>query len=68
MESDQFIVVINAEGQYSLWPAGRPVPAGWEARTGAGTKAESLAYVDAHWTDMTPASLRGMSSASTAAS
>jgi len=54
----QYTVVINDEEQYSLWFAGRDLPAGWTAVGKDGTEAECMAYVDEVWTDMRPASLR----------
>ena len=51
-------VLINDEGQYSLWPAGHEVPAGWQPDGTVGTKEECSAHVDKVWTDMRPRSLR----------
>lgn len=53
-----FHVVINDELQYSIWPAYRPVPAGWKTVGVTAPRAECLAYIETHWTDMRPASLR----------
>jgi MbtH protein len=53
-----FQVVVNHEEQYSIWPAGRKLPAGWRVTGPGGTKAECLAYIDDTWTDMRPLSLR----------
>ncbi len=52
------VVVINEEEQYSIWPAGRELPAGWRPGGFTGTEDECLAYIDETWTDMRPASLR----------
>ena len=51
-------VLRNDEDQYSLWPAGHDVPAGWYQAGKQGTKDECSAYVDEVWTDMRPRSLR----------
>ena len=51
-------VVRNDEEQYSLWPAGRPLPAGWYETGFRGTADECAAHVDEVWTDMRPRSLR----------
>ncbi|MFH8902567.1 MbtH family protein [Streptomyces coeruleorubidus] len=51
-------VVLNAEEQYSIWPAGRELPAGWSAEGTQGTREECLARIDEVWTDMRPLSLR----------
>jgi MbtH protein len=53
-----FQVVVNHEEQYSIWPVGREIPAGWLADGPSGPKAECLAYIDEVWTDMRPLSLR----------
>ncbi len=53
-----FMVLINAEEQYSLWPAGKTVPAGWRETEARGTEEACLKYIDSVWTDMRPASLR----------
>lgn len=54
----EFCVVRNSEEQYSIWPAGRDLPAGWLKAGTTGPKAECLAYIDRSWADMRPASLR----------
>jgi MbtH protein len=54
----QYLVVRNHEEQYSVWPADRPPPAGWEEVGFRGTKPECLAHVDQVWTDLRPKSLR----------
>jgi MbtH protein len=51
-------VVINQEEQYSIWPAGKTVPSGWEAIGEPRIKVECLAYIEQIWTDMRPLSLR----------
>ena len=51
-------VVINHEEQYSLWPADREPPLGWQEVGKQGLKAECLAYIKDVWTDMRPLSLR----------
>jgi MbtH protein len=51
-------VVINHEEQYSIWPADREPPLGWQEVGKQGLKAECLAYIKDVWTDMRPLSLR----------
>jgi MbtH protein len=53
-----FQVVINHEEQYSLWPDYKAIPAGWRAVGMSGLKKDCLAYIEQHWTDMRPLSLR----------
>lgn len=57
-EEATFDVVVNHEEQYSIWPVGREIPAGWKAVGKSGKKAECLAYIEQVWTDMRPLSLR----------
>ncbi len=51
-------VVVNHEEQYSIWPADRELPLGWNATGFSGQKAECLAHIEEVWTDMRPKSLR----------
>lgn len=59
-EEDKTIykVVINHEEQYSIWPADRENPLGWNDGGKSGLKPECLAYIKEVWTDMRPLSLR----------
>ncbi|WP_132993049.1 MbtH family protein [Gordonia zhaorongruii] len=52
-----FLVLVNHEQQHSLWPDFAPVPHGWTRMFGPAGHDECLNYVEAHWTDMRPASL-----------
>jgi MbtH protein len=52
------LVLQNDEQQHSLWPGFLPLPKGWTAVHGPAPRAECLSYVDSHWTDLRPASLR----------
>lgn len=51
-------VVVNHEEQYSIWPANREIPAGWNAAGKQGLKPECLAWIKEVWIDMRPLSLR----------
>jgi MbtH protein len=51
-------VVVNHEEQYSIWPADRELPLGWNAVGQQGSKSHCLAYIKEVWTDMRPLSLR----------
>lgn len=51
-------VVVNHEEQYSIWPAYRENPLGWQDGGKSGLKADCLAYIESVWTDMRPLSLR----------
>ena len=53
-----YTVVVNHEEQYSIWPADRELPLGWQNAGKGGPKADCLAYIKDVWTDMRPLSLR----------
>ncbi|MER7183389.1 MbtH family protein [Streptomyces hyaluromycini] len=52
-----FLVLVNEEGQHSLWPAFAEVPAGWTVVLAETDRQSCLDYVEEHWTDMRPLSL-----------
>lgn len=52
-----FFVLINDEGQHSLWPEFAAIPAGWNKIHGPTDKANCLDFVEKNWTDMRPRSL-----------
>ena len=56
--SQLYEVVINQEGQYSLWPASKAVPNGWTTAGKQGPKEACLEFISQVWTDMRPLSLR----------
>jgi MbtH protein len=60
MYSDERLygVVVNHEGQYSIWPADRDNPRGWRGMGEVGTRDDCLANIGCMWTDMRPLSLR----------
>lgn len=51
-------VVVNHEGQYSLWLADQALPDGWTEEGTSGIKRDCLAHIESVWTDMRPISLR----------
>jgi MbtH protein len=53
----RYYVLVNDEGQHSLWPTFVDVPAGWTIVHGGANRTECLDYVNEHWTDMRPLSL-----------
>jgi len=53
-----YIVVVNDEEQYSIWPDERELPPGWRREGVSGPKDECLAHIEKVWTDMRPLSLR----------
>ncbi|MFF4121506.1 MbtH family protein [Streptomyces sp. NPDC001714] len=56
-EEAPFLVLVNDEGQHSLWPVFADVPGGWEVVFGEAGRQECLDYIEASWTDMRPNSL-----------
>lgn len=50
-------VVVNQDGQYSIWPAPRALPQGWAKAGKQGPKAACLEFIGVAWTDMRPTSL-----------
>lgn len=56
-ETGPFVVLVNDEGQHSLWPAFLKAPSGWTTALTAAPREEALAWVEANWTDMRPRSL-----------
>jgi MbtH protein len=58
LSNEHFEVVRNNEGQYSIWPASKQIPIGWDAVGKKADKDECFAYIKEVWTDMAPLSLR----------
>ncbi|MEU6066694.1 MbtH family protein [Streptomyces sp. NPDC047082] len=56
-ENGTFLVLVNHEGQHSLWPAFANVPAGWDTVHGEDSREACLKYIEENWTDMRPKSL-----------
>ncbi|NUH38741.1 MbtH family protein [Streptomyces samsunensis] len=53
----RYLVLVNGEGQYSLWPVFAEVPAGWTAVHGPDGRQACLDHINENWTDMRPKSL-----------
>lgn len=56
-EAGRYKVLVNDEGQHSLWPDFADVPGGWTVVYGPDEREACLQYVEKHWTDMRPHSL-----------
>ncbi|QIB48371.1 MbtH family protein [Streptomyces aureoverticillatus] len=56
-ESGVFLVLINDEEQYSLWPSFVDVPVGWRSVLGPEARQNCMDYIERNWTDMRPKSL-----------
>ncbi|MCP2164336.1 MbtH family protein [Goodfellowiella coeruleoviolacea] len=52
-----YLVLVNHEGQYSLWPAFADVPPGWTVSLADADRQTALDHITANWTDMRPKSL-----------
>lgn len=56
-DEGQYLVLVNDEGQHSLWPSFVPVPEGWHPVFGIDGRQACLDYIEREWTDMRPKSL-----------
>ena len=61
--AEDYLVVVNEEGQHSLWPATLTVPAGWRQEGHAMGRQACLSAITAAWPDIVPASVRDASRA-----
>jgi len=52
-----YLVLINDEAQYSLWPTFAEVPDGWRVIHPQDNRQTCVDYIESHWTDMRPQSL-----------
>lgn len=57
-ENAEYLVVVNGEEQYSIWPAVRDLPGGWTAVGAPRPRKECLDHIEGVWTDMRPKSVR----------
>jgi MbtH protein len=53
----RYLVLVNDEVQYSLWPSFAEVPGGWTVALAETDRQAALDYVERNWTDMRPKSL-----------
>lgn len=53
----KYLVLVNEEGQHSLWPVFADVPDGWEVIFGEDGRQECLDFIEKSWSDMRPKSL-----------
>jgi MbtH protein len=53
-----YLIVLNDQDQYSIWPAQRAVPAGWRALGEPARREYCLDRIEELWTDMRPKSLK----------
>ncbi|WP_044617209.1 MbtH family protein [Gynuella sunshinyii] len=57
-DSLSFFVLLNDQEQYSLWPAFAAIPEGWRTACGPESRSHCLQYIESHWQDIRPLSLR----------
>ena len=57
-DETQYVVLVNEEDQYSLWPSGMTIPHGWRGTGKQGSSEDCKRYIDEVWTDMRPLSVR----------
>lgn len=55
---DGYVVIINHEEQYMIWPREEYVPDEWGLAGAGGSYTDCKAYIEEVWTDMRPLSLR----------
>jgi MbtH protein len=53
-----YLVLVNEERQYSLWPEHLEVPGGWRVAHPRDTRQACLDFITAVWTDLRPYSLQ----------
>jgi MbtH protein len=56
-ENGVYHVLVNDEGQHSIWPEFVPVPQGWTIVHKSASRQSCLEFVEQNWTDMRPKSL-----------
>ena len=57
-ENGIYSVLVNDEGQHSLWPVEIAVPSGWTAVYSERPRTACIQYIEENWTDMRPRSLQ----------
>jgi MbtH protein len=53
----EYYIVVNAEGQYSIWPSWKEIPLGWDIYGTPATRQQCLDKIETIWTDMRPNSI-----------
>lgn len=57
-ENGIYNVLINEEGQHSLWPSFLVIPEGWSVIYSEESRQDCLEYINKNWTDLQPKSLK----------
>jgi len=50
----RYVVLVNDEGQHSLWPVLADAPDGWRVIFGEAVRQECLDFIEESWCDMRP--------------
>lgn len=58
IDGDTLKVLVNDEGQHSIWPSAQPIPDGWRQTGPVGPKQECLDWIKVNWKDIAPTSLK----------
>jgi MbtH protein len=56
-DAGEYLVLVNKESQYSLWPSFRKIPDGWVSIGPRGQRKDCIDWINHRWTDMRPRSL-----------
>jgi MbtH protein len=56
-DAGTYHVLVNDEGQHSLWPSFIEIPAGWTIAHKSDNRTGCLEFINKNWTDMRPNSL-----------
>jgi uncharacterized protein YbdZ (MbtH family) len=56
-ENGEYVILLNGENQYSLWPGFREIPQGWNSVGPRGKRKDCLDWIEKNWSDMRPKSL-----------
>lgn len=56
-ETAVYRVLVNDEGQYSLWPVFAEIPPGWRIERDQDSRDACLRHIADHWKDMRPLSM-----------
>jgi MbtH protein len=55
---EDYLVVMNEQEQFSVWPCDMEIPPGWMPEGFRGPQADCLSHIDQNWKDIRPLSLR----------
>jgi MbtH protein len=53
-QAGAYVVLINDQGQHSLWPAAAEIPVGWSVACEQNGRKACIEYIDNNWMDMRP--------------